>query len=43
MLQGKKWVSFVAVLEGVKTLRIMERVKGIDRSWSGLLETVKVI
>jgi len=30
MIKGKKWVSFIAVLEGVKPFRIMERIKGID-------------
>jgi hypothetical protein len=30
MIQGKKWVSFIVVLEGVKPFRIMERIKEID-------------
>jgi hypothetical protein len=30
MIWGKKWVSFIGVLEGVKLFRIMERIKGID-------------
>jgi len=30
MIWGKKWVSFIAILEGVMPFRIMERIKGID-------------
>jgi hypothetical protein len=40
VIKGKRWVSVLVVLEVVKPVRIIERIKGIDVG-SGLIKTVK--